>query len=125
MRCKPAGIHLSVDLLDETGKVACSGNGKMFIPHSTQYAFISDIDDTIMVSNSATTFRRLKELFFRNPRTRSIFPDVGRHYRLLAMNYDGRKCQMRFSMYPAANGIYTTTSTNFSTSMDYHKGSFY
>jgi phosphatidate phosphatase APP1 len=80
--------HLSVDLLDETGKVACSGNGKMFIPHSTQYAFISDIDDTIMVSNSATIFRRLKELFFRNPRTRSIFPDVARHYRLLAMNYD-------------------------------------
>jgi phosphatidate phosphatase APP1 len=88
--------HLSVDLLDETGKVACSSNGKMFIPHSTQYAFISDIDDTIMVSNSATIFRRLKELFFRNPRTRSIFPDVARHYRLLAMNYDAEDVSNAF-----------------------------
>ena len=79
--------HLSVELLDESGNVVCSGDGKMFVPHSTQYAFISDVDDTVMVSNSATTFRRLKELFFRNPRTRSIFSDVARHYRLLAMNY--------------------------------------
>ena len=88
--------HLSVDLLDETGKVVSSGDGKMFVPHSTQYAFISDIDDTVMVSNSATTFRRLKELFFRNPRTRSIFPDVARHYRLLAMNNKGEEVSNAF-----------------------------
>ena len=60
------------------------GEGKVFVPHSTQYAFISDIDDTILVSHSATIGKRLKELLFKNPHTRSIFPDVERHYSLLA-----------------------------------------
>jgi phosphatidate phosphatase APP1 len=78
--------HLSVDLLDATGNIVATGNGKMFVPHSTQYAFISDIDDTIMISYSATIGRRLKELFMHNPRTRSIFPDVVRHYRLLSLS---------------------------------------
>lgn len=59
-------------------------NGKVYVPHSTQYAFISDIDDTVMVSHSATLFRRLKELLFRNPATRKVFADVAKHYSLLA-----------------------------------------
>ncbi|MDQ7948555.1 MAG: App1 family protein, partial [Pedobacter sp.] len=53
-------------------------------PHITQYAFISDIDDTIMVSHSATIGRRLRELFVKNPRTRKTFPSLTKHYKLLA-----------------------------------------
>jgi phosphatidate phosphatase APP1 len=60
------------------------GEGKIFVPHSTQFGFISDIDDTILVSHSATMGKRLKEMLFKNPHTRSIFPDVEKHYSLLA-----------------------------------------
>jgi phosphatidate phosphatase APP1 len=92
-----AGWHqLTVNLLDETGNIMASGEGKLFVPHSTQYAFISDIDDTIMVSHSATMGRRLTELFVRNPRTRSIFPDVARHYNLLAADNDDKTASNAF-----------------------------
>jgi phosphatidate phosphatase APP1 len=60
------------------------GEGRVYIPHKTQFAFISDIDDTIMVSHSATKGKRLKELLFKNPHSRVLFPDVAEHYRLLA-----------------------------------------
>jgi len=61
-----------------------TGEGRIFIPHKTQFAFISDIDDTIMVSHSATVWKRMKELLFKNPHSRSVFPDMVRHYQLLA-----------------------------------------
>ena len=80
-----AGWHsVSVNSLDNTGQVTSKGEGKVFIPHSTQYGFISDIDDTIMISHSATMRRRLRELFIKNARTRRVFKDVGTHYSLLA-----------------------------------------
>ncbi len=81
-----AGWHyLAVDLIDETGKIITTGSGKMYVPHPTQYGFISDIDDTVMISYAATVGRRLKELFINNPRTRNMFPDVAKHYELLAL----------------------------------------
>jgi phosphatidate phosphatase APP1 len=62
------------------------GNGELFVPHSTQYGFISDIDDTIMISHSATLFKRLRILFTTNPHTRKIFDDVHKHYHLLSVS---------------------------------------
>jgi len=81
-----AGWHaVKVEALSEdTNEVIATAEGKIFVPHITQYAFISDIDDTIMVSHSATIGRRLRELFIKNPRTRKTFPSVVKHYRLLA-----------------------------------------
>jgi phosphatidate phosphatase APP1 len=76
--------ELEVDHVDASGKKLASGNGKIFVPNSTQYIFISDIDDTILRSYSATILRRLKELFTRNPRTRVFFTAVDKHYEFLA-----------------------------------------
>jgi phosphatidate phosphatase APP1 len=61
-----------------------TAEGLIYIPHKTQFAFISDIDDTIMVSYSATIWKRLKELLFKNAHTRAVFPDTALHYELLA-----------------------------------------
>jgi phosphatidate phosphatase APP1 len=80
-----AGWHtVTVKGIDDTGVVIGSGTGRMYIPHSTQYVFVSDIDDTVMVSHSATTFRRLWELLFRNPRTRRKFQHLSEYYQALA-----------------------------------------
>jgi phosphatidate phosphatase APP1 len=82
----PAGWHpVSVHLLDQNGAIVKSGSGKVFVPHVSQFGFISDIDDTVMVSHSATVFRRLRVLFTKNPRTRRAFHEVVRHYGLLAV----------------------------------------
>ena len=81
-----AGWHaVTVDYLDESGLPAATGEGKVFVPHPTQYAFISDIDDTVLVSHSATIGKRLRALFTKNPRTRKVFTDAVRHYGLLAV----------------------------------------
>lgn len=80
----PAGWHeVEIGGDAESGNISPS-RGHVFIPHITQYAFISDIDDTIMISHSATKFRRLKELLFKNPNDRLVFPDTATHYALLA-----------------------------------------
>lgn len=79
----PAGWHpVEVTCKDEAGTV--SGLGELFVPHKTQYGFISDIDDTIMISHSATVFKRLRILFTTNPHTRKIFDGVQKHYQLLS-----------------------------------------
>ncbi|MBC7949351.1 MAG: App1 family protein [Chitinophagaceae bacterium] len=92
-----AGWHPVVaNSLDDHGNVVATGEGKVFIPHSTQYGFISDIDDTVMISHSATIWRRLRELFVKNAHTRNAFKDVGKHYSLLAEAHTDEKTQNPF-----------------------------
>ncbi|MES2828950.1 MAG: phosphatase domain-containing protein [Bacteroidota bacterium] len=81
-----AGWHgVKIEAVGEDGETLAIGQGKIFVPHITQYAFISDIDDTIMVSHSATIGRRLRELFIKNPRTRKTFKNTYTHYSALAL----------------------------------------
>lgn len=61
-----------------------SATGVVIIPHHTQYGCISDIDDTFLVSHSASIFKRLHVLFTRNAHTRKPFEGVVRHYQLLS-----------------------------------------
>ena len=83
-----AGWHpVILNYLASDGSIGATGEGKVFVPHSTQYAFISDIDDTVLISHSATIGKRLRVLFSKNPRTRKAFADVVKHYELLAMAY--------------------------------------
>jgi phosphatidate phosphatase APP1 len=78
-----AGWHdVKVSCTDSKGEV--KGEGKLFVPNSTQFAFISDIDDTVLISHSATIGKRLRVLFTKNPRGRKPFLDVAKHYELLA-----------------------------------------
>ena len=71
-----------LDCVIRMSKDAC---WNIFVPHSTQYGFISDIDDTVLVSHSASTGKKLRVLFTSNPRSRKTFSDVVRYYELLSM----------------------------------------
>ncbi|MBE9600526.1 DUF2183 domain-containing protein [Pedobacter sp. MC2016-24] len=83
-----AGWHgVKVEALDENNDVLASNEGLVYVPHVTQYAFISDIDDTVMISHSATIGRRLRELFIKNPRTRKTFPEAQLHYKMLSLSH--------------------------------------
>lgn len=83
-----AGWHtILIDVLSAENNVINTGEGKIYVPHITQLGIVSDIDDTIMVSHSATLFKRLRELFLKNSRTRNIFPGVQEHYMLLANSF--------------------------------------
>ncbi|MFN8347130.1 MAG: phosphatase domain-containing protein [Spirosomataceae bacterium] len=83
-----AGWHgVTIHLLDASDRIAATGEGKIFIPHSTQYGFISDIDDTVLVSHSADTGKKLRVMFTKNPRSRKTFFDVVKFYQLLARTH--------------------------------------
>jgi len=83
-----AGWHpVKVEALSDQGEVLATNTGEVYVPHITQYAFISDIDDTVMISHSATIGRRLRELFIKNPRTRKTFPLAAEHYHQLALSH--------------------------------------
>src|SRR5688572_30840671 len=65
--------------------VLAKGECSIFFPHDYQYNFISDIDDTFLISHSSSIFKRLYVLFTKNAQTRKPFDGVVRHYKLLAM----------------------------------------
>ncbi|MBB6502229.1 App1 family protein [Pedobacter cryoconitis] len=83
-----AGWHqVRVEALDDQGVVIGWSTGQVYVPHITQFGFISDVDDTIMLSHSASMMKRLRELFIKNPHTRKTFPSVVSHYNLLALSH--------------------------------------
>lgn len=67
-----------------TNKIIGAGDGNIFVPHLHQYAIISDIDDTFLVSHSSRLKRRLYVLLTKNAHSRKPFDDVVKHYQLLA-----------------------------------------
>jgi phosphatidate phosphatase APP1 len=84
----PAGwTPVTVHLQDNDGKDTISGNGKIFIPHITQYGFISDIDDTVLVSHSGRTGKKITTLFTTDPLKRKAFSDVVAFYQRLALSH--------------------------------------
>lgn len=56
----------------------------VFVPNTTQFAIISDVDDTILISHSAYPARKLWQLLSKRPAQRKLFDDVALHYRMLA-----------------------------------------
>ncbi|MGI8951594.1 MAG: App1 family protein [Chitinophagaceae bacterium] len=76
--------EIEVELVTVNDKIITTGAGSIFIPHVTQYGFISDIDDTFLISHSSNLRKRLFVLFTNNARSRKPFEGVVKHYQLLA-----------------------------------------
>ena len=79
---KPGWYDIKVFLDSLSGSI--SGHGSVYIPYRTQVAFISDIDDTFLISHSSKLRSRLYVLLTRNERSRKTFEGVINHYQLLA-----------------------------------------
>ena len=58
--------------------------GEFYVPFPSQHGFISDIDDTFLISHSARLRRKLYVLFTKNAHSRKPFKGVANHYSLLA-----------------------------------------
>ena len=65
--------------------------GSFIRPFEGKLGFISDIDDTFLVSHTRNPFKKLYILLFRNLKTRKIFEDVVSHYQ--ALSNAGRQAQ--------------------------------
>lgn len=82
-----SGRHgAKVFLLAEHGDVLAEAESDVLVPDRTQLAFISDIDDTVLVSHSATILKRMRELLAKNPYKRKLFSSAAVWYRLLAVS---------------------------------------
>jgi len=74
-----------VTVRGKTGdRIIAESTGDIYIPYTTQYGFISDIDDTFLISHSSNLRKRLFVLFTQNARSRKPFEGVVNHYQLLA-----------------------------------------
>jgi phosphatidate phosphatase APP1 len=93
LQWKPAvmpapGWH-KVDVYLEEGVVKkyygdVKGSGEIYVPHTKQYAIISDIDDTFLISHSSNLRKRLFVLLTENAYSRKPFDGVVKHYQSLA-----------------------------------------
>ncbi|MBR9998273.1 MAG: DUF2183 domain-containing protein [Cyclobacteriaceae bacterium] len=61
---------------------------EILIPHNTEYAFISDIDDTFLVSHSTSLFKKVYNLLTKNVKKRKAFEGVAKHYQRLMRGAD-------------------------------------
>lgn len=88
----PGWHPVRAELLAETlppGTVLAEGAGQVLVPHPTHLACISDIDDTFLVSHSATILKRMRVLLTENAHSRQPFEGVVAHYQLLAEAHSG------------------------------------
>lgn len=95
----PAGIYnVEVDYLsgEIENYVIATGKGSVIIPHTNQYAFVSDIDDTFLISHSSNLRKRLYVLLTKNAHSRKPFEGVVNHYQLLAKGYTKNNNQNPF-----------------------------
>lgn len=60
------------------------GIGEIYMPYIRQYAIVSDIDDTFLISHSSNLRKRLFVLFTENAYTRMPFEGVVKHYQSLS-----------------------------------------
>ncbi|MEO6669309.1 MAG: phosphatase domain-containing protein [Ferruginibacter sp.] len=81
-----AGFYtVEVAMLDgEGGNIVATAKAILIIPHYNQFAFISDIDDTFLVSHSSNLRKRLFVLLTENAFSRKPFDGVVNHYQLLS-----------------------------------------
>ncbi len=98
--------------------------GEVYIPFPSQHGFISDIDDTFLISHSARLRRKLYLLFTKNAHSRKPFKGVVHHYELLAgHNRFGDNCNPFFYVSGSEWNLYSLI-IEFSRVNDLPKGIF-
>ena len=68
---------------NSTNIIKATATGKIIVPSATDYSFISDIDDTFLISHSSNLRKRLFVLLTENAKSRKPFEGVVNHYRML------------------------------------------
>lgn len=82
----PGCYNVEVSMIRKnTGGVMATGKAGLIVPYVNQFAFISDIDDTFLISHSGNLRKRLFVLLTENARSRKPFDGVVNHYNLLSM----------------------------------------
>lgn len=68
-------------------------------PHKGTFGFISDIDDTFLVSHTQNPLKKLYNLLFKNVYDRKVFEDVVPHYQALSTAGKNNKSEQNAFFY--------------------------
>jgi phosphatidate phosphatase APP1 len=79
-------MNYSVSIFHEEKEI--KENASYIRPHEGNFGFISDIDDTFLVSHTRNPLKKLYILLFKNVYDRKVYEDVVPHY--LALSSAGR-----------------------------------
>ena len=77
-------------------KVTATAESEIVVPAATSFAYISDIDDTFLISHSSNLRKRLFVLLTENARSRRPFDGAVEHYRMLHGIDDNEKSDNAF-----------------------------
>ncbi|SHE80445.1 Phosphatidate phosphatase APP1 [Mariniphaga anaerophila] len=78
-------VHFELISPNTKNKISCSATGEVtIIPHQQKRIFISDIDDTVLLSHSTNTRKKLKLMLLKNACTRTPLQGVANFYKALA-----------------------------------------
>lgn len=86
------GNKVQLRLLDtKTENNQVEAEGIIFVPHKgSEFGIISDIDDTVLVSNINNFLGRLRQVLLKDSTERSPFPGIAAFLRALCAGYDDR-----------------------------------
>lgn len=90
---------VSIFHLNEEIKV----NGTYMRPYEGNLGFISDIDDTFLISHTKNVFKKLFILLFRNVNDRKIFEGVVPHYQALSSSGRNNKNEQNAFFYVSSS----------------------
>ncbi|MGQ1891439.1 App1 family protein [Thermophagus sp. OGC60D27] len=82
LRFEKVNYELLDEVVENQGPITAEGK-VMVASGKVSYGVISDIDDTVMVSHSTRTLKKLRLMLFKNARTRIPFEGVTAFYRAL------------------------------------------
>lgn len=77
-------------------KVTATAEAEIIVPAATSFAYISDIDDTFLISHSSNLRKRLFVLLTENARSRRPFSGAVDHYKMLHGFNDDEKTDNAF-----------------------------
>ncbi len=78
-------VHFKLldEIVENQPEIHATGEIRIISPDQNRI-IVSDIDDTVMVSHSTQTFRKLRLMLFKNALTRTPFPHIADFYSALA-----------------------------------------
>ncbi|SHI55918.1 Phosphatidate phosphatase APP1 [Tangfeifania diversioriginum] len=80
-------FELVDEIVENQPKTTATGYIR-FIPQGNEHIIVSDVDDTVMVSHSTQTLKKLRLMLFKNALTRAPFPGISFFYKALAKGTD-------------------------------------
>jgi phosphatidate phosphatase APP1 len=85
----PVHFTLLDEIVENQSPIHATGQVQIVSCHQ-KLIVVSDIDDTVLISHSTQTLKKLKLMLFKNAFTRSPFPGISKFYNALAEGKDNQ-----------------------------------